>query len=246
MVSLKKNNFIIWTLNPQIRKSNVGAWSSNLWIESQLNKTQDSKRRNNLNKNEKIIFNLINKNLKTNKILDIGGGLGSFYFSLKKKISNLDYYILEVVKLVNKINKIKKKKFKEIKFVKEIPNKKFNIVLLVNSLHYINNWKSFFQKILKNQPDYIVIIDLPVVNVSTFFGYQKYYFHQIKYRFQNKNEFKSFFKNKNYKFIKNTKNIHSKVTQKKYYEKDFFKKKFFKVKSETFILINKKCEKILV
>jgi putative methyltransferase (TIGR04325 family) len=167
--------------------------------------------------------------------LDIGGGLGSIYYSLKKKKLNLDYNVLENSKL---INKLKKNKFKQIKFVKKIPLKKFNIVLLVSSLHYITNWRSFFRKILKNQPDYIAIIDLPVVNVPSFFGYQKYYSHQIKYRFQNKKEFKVFFKNKNYKLIKNLTNLKSKVSQRKYFEKTFFEKKFFKVKSDTFIFKN--------
>ena len=235
MALSQKNNLIIWTKKPQLKKHKQSAWSSNFWIKSQLSKIQESKRKNTLNRNEKIIFDLINKKLKINRLLDIGGGLGSFYYSLKKKKLNLDYNILEDSKLINKLKKIK---FKKIKFIKKITLKKYNIVFLVSSLHYINNWKSFFRKILKNQPDYVAIIDLPVVNVPSFYGYQKYYSHQIKYRFQNKKELKFFFKNENYKLTKNLTNLKSKVSQKKYFEKTFFKKKFFKIKSDTFIFKN--------
>jgi putative methyltransferase (TIGR04325 family) len=233
----KKNSLIIWKKKPQLGKHKKTAWSSSIWIKSQLDRVKASKRRNTLDKNKKIIFNLLNKKLKINRLLDIGGGLGPFYYSLSKKKIKLDYYILEDSKL---INKLKKKKLKKIKFTKKVPLKKFNIVFCVSSLHYIINWKSLFRKIIKNQPDYIVIIDLPVVNVQSFFGYQKYYSYQIKYRFQNKKEFKFFFKNKKYKLIKNITNVKSKLTQKKYYEKNFFKNKLFKVRSDTFIFKNNK------
>lgn len=235
MVLLKKNKLIIWRKKTHLGKNKQGAWSSNIWIKSQLSKVQESKIRNTLNRNEKIIFNLLDKKLKKNKLLDVGGGLGPFYYSLTKKKLSLDYYILEDNKLINKLKKINLKK---IKFVRKIPQEKFNIVFFVSSLHYINNWKSFLSEILNNQPDYIAIIDLPVVNVQSFFAYQKYYSHEIKYRFQNKKELKYFFKTKNYKLIKNTTNLKAKVTQKKYYEKSFFDKKFFKIKSDTFIFRN--------
>jgi len=104
----------------------------------------------------------------------------------------------------------------------------------------MNNWKGLFNEILKNQPDYIAIIDLPVVNVKSFFVYQKYYSYEIKYRFQNKKDLKLFFKNKNYVLTKNIFNLKSKVNKKKYYEKNFFKKKFFKIRSETFIFRHSK------
>ena len=132
------------------------------------------------------------------------------------------------------------KTLKKIKFVKKIPNKSFKIIFLVNTLHYINNWKNLFEKIIKNQPDYIAIINLPTVNVSNFFGYQKYYSFQIKVRFQNSKKFKLFFKYKNYNLIKNIIELKSKITKKKYYEKNFFSKKSFKIKSETFIFKNNK------
>ena len=136
MVSSKKNNLIIWRKKPLLRKKKQNAWSSNNWIKSQLNKVRESKTRNTLNRNEKIIFDLVNKKLKKNKLLDVGGGLGQFYYSLVKKKLNLDYYILENNKLINKLKKIK---FEKIKFVRKVPQKKFNIVFFVSSLHYINN-----------------------------------------------------------------------------------------------------------
>lgn len=243
MVLSKKNNLIIWAKKPQLEKNKKNVWSSNLWIKSQLSKVKASKKRNTLNKNEKIIFNLINKKLKINKLLDIGGGLGSFYYSLRKKKKNLDYYILEDSKLINRQKKIKLEK---IKFTKKVPIKKFNVVFCVSSLHYIINWKSLLIKIIKNKPDYIAIIDFPVVNVKSFFGYQKYYSHQIKYRFQNKKEFKYFFKNKNYKLIKNITNTKSKLTDQKYYEKNFFKGggRPFKIRSDTFVFKKNKFNKI--
>ena len=233
----KKNNLIIWRKKPQLRKNKQSAWSSKNWIKSQLSKVRESKTRNTLNKNEKIIFDLVNKKLKKNKILDVGGGLGPFYYSLEKKKLNLDYYILENNKLINELKKIK---FEKIKFVRKVPKKKFNIVFFASSLHYISNWKSLFTEILKNQPDCIAIIDLPVVNVKSFFVYQKYYSYEIKYRFQNKNDLKLFFKNKNYILTKNIFNFKSKVNKKEYYEKNFFKKKFFKIRSETFIFQHSK------
>jgi len=236
MVLSKENNLIIWTKKSQLEQDKSKAWSSNLWIKSQLTKIKESKKKNSLDRNEKIIFDLLNKKSKTNRLLDIGEGAGSFYFSLKKKNFDLDYYILEDKKLIDKLKKIKFAK--KIKFVKKIPNKRFNIVFLVNSLHYINNWKNLFKKIIKNQPDYIAIINLPTVNVPTFFAYQKYYSFQIKVRFQNSKKFKLFFKNKNYNLIKISQNKKNKITKKIYYEKNFFTKKSLKIKSETFIFKN--------
>jgi putative methyltransferase (TIGR04325 family) len=194
MALSKENNLIIWTKKSQLKQDNQlgqdnksSAWSSNLWIKSQLTKIKASKKKNSLDRNEKILLDLLKKISKQNRLLDIGGGLGSFYFSLKKKVFNLDYYILEDKKLVDKLknSKLKKNQLKKIKFVKKIPKKRFNIVFLKNSLHYINNWRDFFRKIIKKCPSYIVIINLPTVNVPTFFGYQKYYSYQIKIRFQN-------------------------------------------------------------
>lgn len=243
MVLSKENKFIIWTKKKsQLEQDNKStAWSSNLWIKSQLSKIKANKKKSSLDRSEKIIFGLLNKKLKSNRLLDIGGGVGAFYFSLQKKIFNLDYYILEDKKFIDKLkkNKLKKFKLKKIKFIKNIPNKRFNIVFCANSLHYINNWKNFFIKIIKNRPDYIVIINLPTVNVSTFFGYQMYYSHSIKVRFQNSKKIKAFFKNQNYNLIKNITQSKSKITKKKYYEKNFFTKKNFRIKSETFIFKNK-------
>ena len=68
MVSSKKNNLIIWRKKPQLKKNKQSAWSSDNWIKSQLSKVRESKTRNALNRNEKIIFDLINKKLK--KILN--------------------------------------------------------------------------------------------------------------------------------------------------------------------------------
>jgi putative methyltransferase (TIGR04325 family) len=237
MVLSKENNLIIWTKKSQLEQDKSNAWSSNLWIKSQLTKIKASKKKNSLDRNEKIIFDLLNKKSKSNRLLDIGGGAGSFYFSLKKKDFDLDYYILEDKKLIDKLKKIKLKK---IKFVKKIPKKRFNIIFLVNSLHYINNWKNLFRKIIQNKPDYIAIINLPTVNAPTFFAYQKYYSFQIKVRFQNSKKFKLFFKNKNYNLIKNITELKSKITKKIYYEKNFFTKKSLKIKSETFIFQNNK------
>ena len=242
MVLSKENNLIIWTKKSQLEQDKSKAWSPNRWIKSQLTKIKESKKKNSLDRNEKIIFDLVNRKSKINRLLHIGGGAGSFYFSLKKKNFDLDYYILEDKKLIDKILEDKKliDKLKKIKFVKKIPNKRFNIVFLVNSLHYINNWKNLFKKIIKNQPDYIAIINLPTVNVPTFFAYQKYYSFQIKVRFQNSKKFKLFFKNKNYNLIKNITELKSKITKKIYYEKNFFTKKFLKIKSETLIFKNNK------
>ena len=85
MALSKENNLIIWTKKSQLEQDNKSsAWSSNLWIKSQLSKIQENKK-NSLDRNEKIIFDLLNKKSKQNRLLDIGGGLGYFYFSLKKK-----------------------------------------------------------------------------------------------------------------------------------------------------------------
>jgi putative methyltransferase (TIGR04325 family) len=245
MELLKENNLIIWTKKSQLKYNKSVAWSSKLWIKSQLSKIQASIQKSSLDRNEKIIFNLLDKKSKSNRLLDIGGGVGSFFFSLKKKNLYLDYYILENKKFIQELKNyyiFEDKKFidefKKIKFFKKIPNKKFNIVFSVNSLHYINNWKKLFKKIIKKRPDYIIIINLPTVNVPTFFGYQKYYTYQLKVRFQNSKKFKLFFKNLNYNLVKNTTDLKSKITKKKYYEKNFFKKKFVKIKSETFIFRN--------
>lgn len=239
---LSRKKIIIWTKKRQFKQPINKSWSSTRWIKSQLDKIKASKKRKILDRNEKIIFELLNKKSKINKLLDIGGGLGSIYYSLVKKKINLDYYILEDSKFIDKIKKIKLKK---INYIKKIPDKKFDIVLLLSSLHYIKNWKNLLKKILKNNPDYIAIIDLPVVNIPTFYGYQKYYSQEIKYRFQNKKDFKLFFKNTKYILIKNIINLKSKVNQKKYFNKNFFNKKLFKIKSETFIFKHSKNKKLV-
>ena len=82
---LSRKKIIIWTKKRQFKQPINKSWSSTRWIKSQLDKIKASKKRKILDRNEKIIFELLNKKSKINKLLDIGGGLGSIYYSLVKK-----------------------------------------------------------------------------------------------------------------------------------------------------------------
>lgn len=148
----------------------------------------------------------LNKNVK---ILDFGSGALDIYFELnsiinvyskfnKKKIRKkivIDFVELpEILKIYKKIDF--SKNFK-VNLNNEIPvKKKFDIIHISNSLHYVDEPADFIKKIISMNAKYIILNSTKIGENKKFISIQKFYDYKIPLWFFNLSELVKKFKPK--------------------------------------------------
>ena len=140
-----------------------------------------------------LLAAIVSEELKTVRILDFGGGLGSDFVSVIKSISNgesVEYYVVESEKMCDLGNVVFSNDTR-IQFRPSLPDdiKTADIVHLGSSLHYISDWQQMIQRLASYNPRFFIFTDLPVGNFHTYASAQNYYGSKIPCWFFNFREF---------------------------------------------------------
>ena len=146
----------------------------------------------------------INKNVK---ILDIGSGGLDVYFELNKIIQDYQKFnkkrfnkkifldLIEVPEVLDIYKKFKFSKFFKCNFSSNFKIKKYDIIYISNTLHYIDNPKSFIDKLVKTNSNYIIINSTRMGDSKTFIALQNFYKYKIPTWFFNLKDLLKMFKN---------------------------------------------------
>jgi putative methyltransferase (TIGR04325 family) len=94
---------------------------------------------------------------KSLSVLDIGGGFGLTYAACKY-LNKLEIN-LTVLELEDIVNLLKSSEKNNVQFVADFPTGDFDIVYFGSSLQYFTDYKLVLKKVLKSNPQYIIIAD---------------------------------------------------------------------------------------
>jgi len=159
-----------------------------------------------------LINNLSLLKDKKINILDVGGGWGVGYANCievfnKKKLSKINYHIFDFKNICNIGEKyfknkirIKNKKINYYSDLKNIKNKKFDIIFFGSSLQYFKKPFEILKYISNFNTTYLLIVDAYLVKCSSFFTLQNYYQSSVPHSFLNGKKFFKIFE-KNYRLI---------------------------------------------
>lgn len=139
------------------------------------------------------------------KILDIGGGIGFYYYDLHNNLSineGFEFHILEIEEICS-VGTVFFKDTDNITFHSKLPEDidDFDIIHLGSSLQYIENWSFFLSKICDFKAKYIVFTDLMAGKVATYVTVQNYYDSKIPVNIFDIDEIIPTLKEKAYKLI---------------------------------------------
>ena len=146
----------------------------------------------------------INKNVK---ILDIGSGGLDVYFELNKIIEDFQKFnkkkfnkkifldLVEVPEVLDIYKKFKFSKFFSCNFSTNFKIKKYDIIYISNTLHYIDSPKIFIDKLVKTNSKYIIINSTRMGDIKTFIALQNFYKYKIPTWFFNIKSLLKMFKN---------------------------------------------------
>ena len=207
-------------------------WEEPYWFEDQIYKLNEIiKVKNNLNgfddnyqikdssnSLDRFIFVLNSLVLKSEKftVFDFAGGTGRVWYSIKDFVLNNEklYWIVsesssKIVKLGKEFalsNNIRAPRFIDID--KELQNEKFDLIYVCNSLHYIYDLNSLFDRLLKGNPKFIVLHRLLIstkdtVTFKQFFGEEK----STRCEFHSEKKLLSYFSDKGFSVMSNKVNI---------------------------------------
>ncbi|MCX7149706.1 MAG: methyltransferase, TIGR04325 family [Rhodocyclales bacterium] len=108
------------------------------------------------------VLSMLNKPLS---VLDIGGGVGTMYFSLKASCDiELDYTVMELPTTCEMGRKL----LPEVKFVSGVPAEHFDAVTFCSALQYFEDYKSIIAEALQGLPDTVILTDTPTGPADTF------------------------------------------------------------------------------
>lgn len=195
----------IWTLKKNNKNLQSNAWDSKKWLDKIEQRIEDNirlfKSKNVIKINtfcaESPLPILLLNNKKKLKILDFGAG--SLEMPLKIAFdtnikSNIQIDIIESKQLIILYEKI----FKKIKLPKNISinlsekinfKKKYDIFHFSDSFQYVDKWKLFIKRVIKNSPNFIIFNNLTAGENPTYEAVQKFYKHDVLYRFYNIKQF---------------------------------------------------------
>jgi putative methyltransferase (TIGR04325 family) len=99
-------------------------------------------------------------------ILDIGGGFGLTYTACK--YLNKLKINLTVLELEDIVNLLRYNEKNNVEFVTDYPTGEFDIIYFGSSLQYFDDYKLMLKKVLKSNPEYIIIADTTYSESSSF------------------------------------------------------------------------------
>jgi len=194
-----------------------------------------------------ILNTLINKNKKIN-ILDFGAGSLYLYYDIIKnhislkvfKNNIINYNIVEVPKLFMMYQTLKlKNKNIKISFQTEINfKKKYDIINISDSLHYVNEPKKFINNLIKTNSKYIILNNTRLGNNPTYATIQNFYDLKIPTWFFNEKQILKLFEKK-YSTVYNIDYMNKFYEKYSKYPMGNFKKKFRIEHPKTVIFKNK-------
>jgi putative methyltransferase (TIGR04325 family) len=99
-------------------------------------------------------------------ILDVGGGFGDNFFQIEKTLGSLSKRVNYLV-VDNQVQcsfgiEFYKDNGKKIDFKTEIPNQNFDLIIIIGTIQYIENWKEFISEITKKTTTSIFISRTPI------------------------------------------------------------------------------------
>lgn len=124
--------------------------------------------------------------------MDFGGGLGSTYISVTAVCASrqlVDYHIVES-KRICQAGESCFRGDNNIHFYDHLPGeiKNVDIICLSSSIQYVEDWKALLKEIIKYEPLYILLADLPAGDIPTYATVQNYYESKIPCWFFNVDE----------------------------------------------------------
>jgi putative methyltransferase (TIGR04325 family) len=99
-------------------------------------------------------------------ILDIGGGFGDNFFLIDKALGSLNKRVKYVV-VDNQVQcdfgwEFYREKDKNITFTTQIPKSNFDLIIIIGTIQYIENWKEFICEVTKKTTNSIFISRTPI------------------------------------------------------------------------------------
>lgn len=104
------------------------------------------------------------------RILDVGGGLGSFFVNLKASCPQLrvDYTILDLPETAQQGQALFSE-FADVNFIADFPEKgQFDVLLFGSALQYFENYRETIERTLAYNPEIVILTDHPMGIVKTF------------------------------------------------------------------------------
>jgi putative methyltransferase (TIGR04325 family) len=191
----------IWKLKKNNKKSSSNAWNSKEWLDKIDQRIKNNivslKSKNSIKINtfcaESPLPIMLLSQKKKVKILDFGAG--SLEIPLKLAFdtnikSQIQIDIIESRTLID----LYKQNFKKVKLPKNIKinfneeinfKKRYDIFHFSDSFQYVDDWKIFIKKLIKNSPNFIIFNNLTAGENPTYSALQKFYKFEIPYRFYN-------------------------------------------------------------
>ena len=189
----------VYTSFEEVPRTGRG-FNQNRWVEAVLQKTLSVKEdHENISSaipqfpcySESLLPLLVTV-VKTERILDFGGGLGIDYLRTINSQANGEtyyYHIVENEVMCRHGNRLFDRD-RNIFFHLSIPTDcKFDIIYSSSSVQYVEDWKGIITQFSSVSTQYLLLTDLPAGDVPTFATAQNYYDSKIPSWFFNLSEF---------------------------------------------------------
>jgi putative methyltransferase (TIGR04325 family) len=103
---------------------------------------------------------------ETISILDIGGGFGDNFFHIEKALGSSSKRVKYVV-VDNQVqcdlgSEFYRGKNKNITFKNQIPSENFDLIIIIGTLQYIENWKEFIREVITKSINSVFISRTPI------------------------------------------------------------------------------------
>ena len=120
---------------------------------------------------EKISDLLVSK--RTISILDVGGGFGDNFFYIEKLLGPLServsYLVVDNQRQCDLGKEVFGRRNKNISFATEIPKNSFDLIVVIGTLQYIEDWRAFVRDITQKSTNAVFISRTPLNKASPTF-----------------------------------------------------------------------------
>ena len=167
--------------------------NNNIWKKIVIKKIKINKNYNQIISSSVLPIILATEFLKKKiKILDFGSGGLDLYFELNNLIENYRNFnkkksikckifldLIEVPKILDIYKKIKFSKYFKCKFLDQYKKKKYDIIYISNTLHYVDEPKKLINLLSNSGSKYIIINSTRIGKNKTFISLQNFYKYKI-------------------------------------------------------------------
>ena len=192
-----------------LEEINIQNLNNKIWKEIVLKKIRKNQKNFNLVISSSILPLLFSLEFfkKKFKILDYGSGSMDVYFELNALLKNLNIkykkkskqICLDMVELPVILDIYKKVKFSsyfKCNFFDNFKMKKYDVIYISNTLHYINKPEKLIKLFIKSESKYIIINSTRINKTKKFITLQKFYKYKIPTWFFDEKYLISLFKKK--------------------------------------------------